>query len=184
MVAAGVAAILALVVGIAVGRSVIPSSAEPKRPDPVRFVDTAGGISLTYPGTWQRLPSNDPQVRLLASDGPSTSLLLRVTGTDISDVKQETLPVMREFTDSLLAEDQRAKALSEPDPVSLGGMLGYRYRYTYTSPDGSAGAHVHYFIFNRGKLIQMVFQAVPAAKLDTVEPTFEQIAATLRSTKR
>jgi hypothetical protein len=31
-------------------------------------------------------------------------------------------------------------------------------------------------------MIQLVFQAVPATSLVTAEPTFERIAATLRST--
>ncbi len=180
MVAAGVAAILALVVGIAVGRSIIPDAAEPKRPDPVRFTDPAAGVSLIYPGTWRRLSTTDPQVRLLAADGPARSVLLRVTGTDIENVKQETLPVVREFTDSLISEDQRASMLSPPEAVSLGGLLGWRYRYNFSSADGTAGAHVHYFLFNKGKLVQMVFQAVPATRLSASEPTFEQIAATLR----
>lgn len=186
MVAAGVAAILALAMGVVVGRSIIPSTTETKQPDPVRFVDSAAGVSLTYPGSWRRLPSTDTQVRLLADNGPSRalSLSLRVTGTEIKDVKEETLPVVREFTDSLISEDQRATMLSAPEPVSLGGMVGYRYRYNFTSADGSAGSHVHYFMFNGGKLIQLVFQAVPATRLTAAEPKFEQIAGTLRSTER
>jgi hypothetical protein len=182
MVAAGVAAILALVLGAAVGRSIIPSS--PQRtppPQPVEFTDAEAGIALTYPGTWRRLQSSDSQVRLLAAAGPEASLLLRVTKSEIANVKEETLPVVRQFTDPLLAADQRAKQLSAPEAVSLDGMLGYRYRYTYTGRTGSTGAHVHYFLFKRGEMIQLVFQAVPATSLPKVEPTFERIAATLRN---
>jgi hypothetical protein len=120
-------------------------------------------------------------VRLLAAAGPSTSLLLRVTKSEIANVKQETLPVVRQFTDPLLAADERAKQLSAPEAVSLGGLLGYRYRYTYTGGDGSTGAHVHYFLFKPGKMIQLVFQAVPATSLPKAEPTFERIASTLRT---
>jgi hypothetical protein len=184
MVAAGVAAILALVVGAAVGRSIIPSST-PQRtaPEPAEFTDAETGIALTYPGTWRRLRSSDPQVRLLAASGPSASLLLRVTKSEIANVKQENLPVVRQFTDPLLAADERAKQLSAPEAVSIGGLLGYRYRYTYTGRDGSAGAHVHYFLFKPGKMIQLVFQAVPATSLTKVEPTFERIASTLRNSE-
>jgi hypothetical protein len=183
MVAAGVAAIFALVIGAAVGRSIIPSS-NPQRapaPEPAEFTDAETGIALTYPGTWRRLPSNDPQVRLLAAAGPSTSVLVRATRTEIVGVKRETLPILRGFTDPLIAADERAKQLSAPEAISLGGLLGYRYRYTYRGQNGSTGAHVHYFLFKRGKMIQLVFQAVPAASLPKVEPTFERIASTLRN---
>ena len=185
MVAAGVAAILALVIGAAVGRSVIPSASQHRSPppEPVEFTDADAGIALTYPGTWRQLPSTDPQVRLLAAAGTSTSLLLRVTRSEIAAVKQETLPVVRQFTDQLMAADERAKQLSTPEAVSLGGLLGYRYRYTYTSEDGSTGAHVHYFLFKRDKMSQLVFQAVPATRLSKVEPTFERIASTLRNSR-
>jgi hypothetical protein len=185
MVAAGVAAVLALVIGAAVGRSIIPSSSpqRPPAPEPAEFTDAETGLALTYPGTWRRLPSTDPQVRLLASSGPSASVLLRVTRSQIANVKQETLPVVRQFTDPLLAADQRTQQLSAPEAVSLGGLLGYRYRYTYTGRDGSTGAHVHYFLFKPGKMIQLVFQTVPATSLSKVEPTFERIAATLRNSE-
>lgn len=182
MVAAGVAAILALVIGAAVGRSIIPSPASPQRVQPAHFADRLDGIALTYPGTWRRLQPTDSQVRLLAAAGPSISLSLRVTKTELETVKQETLPVVRQLTDQLLAADERAKMLSAPTAISLGGLLGYRYRYTYTAADGSAGAHVHYFLFKHGRLIQLVFQSVPATSLAAAEPTFERIAATLRST--
>jgi hypothetical protein len=40
---------------------------------------------------------------------------------------------------------------------------------------------VHYFLFKRGQMIQLVFQAMPATSLPKVEPTFERIASTLRN---
>jgi hypothetical protein len=182
MVVAGLAAILALVIGVAVGRSIIPSA--PHRtpaPEPAEFSDAETGIALTYPGDWRRLEPSDSQVRLLAASGSSMSLSLRVSKSEIANVKQETLPVVRQFTDPLLAADERAKQLSTPEAISLGGLLGYRYRYTYRGEDGSTGAHVHYFLFKRDKMIQLVFQAVPATSLPKVEPTFERIASTLHS---
>ena len=186
MVAAGVAAILALLIGVAIGRSIIPSasSQRPPVPEPVEFTDVETGIALTYPGSWRRLPSTDPQVHLLAAAGPSASLLLRVTRSKIqTSFKQEALPIVRQFTDPLIAADRRTKQLAAPEAISLGGLLGYRYRYTYTARDGSTGAHVHYFLFKAGKMIQLVFQAVPPTSLPKVEPTFERIAATLRNSE-
>jgi hypothetical protein len=184
MVAAGVAAVLALIIGAAVGRSIIPSSNTQRTPPPkpAQFTDAESGIGLTYPGAWHRLQSTDPQVRLLAAGGPSMSLLIRVTKSDIADLKQETLPVVRQFTDPLMVSDQRTRQLSDPEAISLDGLLGYRYRYTYTSKDGSTGAHVHYFLFKHGEMIQLVFQAVPATSLAAAEPTFERIAETMRNT--
>jgi hypothetical protein len=184
MVAAGVAAILALLIGAAVGRSIIPSTSTQRTPPPppVQFLDAETGIGLTYPGTWRRLPSSDPQVRLLAAVGPSRSVLIRVSASEIADVKRETLPVVRQFTDPLLATDARTKQLAEPEAISLGGLLGYRYRYTYTAKDGTTGAHVHYFLFKHKQMIQLVFQALPARSLAAAEPGFERIAATFRST--
>lgn len=186
MVVAGVAAILALALGVAAGRSIIlssnPQRTPPPPPEPAKFTDAETGIALTYPATWQRVQSSDLQVRLLAAAGPSQSLQIRVTPSEIKSVKRETLPVVRQFTDPLIAADRRTKQLATPEAISLGGLLGYRYRYTYTGDDGSTGAHVHYFLFKRDKMIQLVFQAVPATSLADAEPTFERIASTLRST--
>jgi hypothetical protein len=185
MVAAGVAAILALIVGSLVGRSIIPSSAERKTattPKPTRFTDPTAGISLKYPGDWARLRSRDPQVRLVAAESPATSLSLRVSKSDLADVTQRTLPIVRQFTDQLLRADARAQQLSAPEAISAGGLPGYRYRYTYSTNDGKTGAHVHYFLFKHGLLIQLVFQALPATTLATVEPAFDRIAASVTST--
>jgi hypothetical protein len=183
MAAAGVAAVLALVIGAAVGRSIIPSPDDQRRRvEPVRFSDPAAGIALSYPAGWSRLQASDPEVRLLVAAGPSASLSVRVSQTEIESVTPQSLPVVKQLTDELIAADQRARQLSPPTAVSIGGLPGYRYRYAYTAPDGSTGAHLHYFLFKPRKLIQLVFQAVPATRLEALEPTFERIAASLRST--
>jgi len=187
MVAAGVAAILALVVGSLVGRSIIPSSAQRRAtttPKPTVFTDRESGISLSYPGDWARLRSRDPQVRLVAAQSPAISLSLRVSKSALADVTQRTLPIVRQFTDQLLRADDRAQMLSAPEAISVGGLPGYRYRYTYATNDGKTGAHVHYFLFKHGLLIQLVFQALPATTLATVEPAFNRIAASVTSTGR
>lgn len=184
MVAAGVAAILALVVGSLVGRSIIPSSAERRvttTPKPTVFRDPQAGITLSYPRVWARLRSRDPQVRLVAAASPATSLSLRVSKSELADVTQRTLPIVRQFTDQLLRADERAQMLSAPEAIAVGGLPGYRYRYTYATSDGKTGAHVHYFLFKHGLLIQLVFQALPATSLATVEPTFNRIAASVTS---
>ncbi|MEA2151286.1 MAG: PsbP-like protein [Solirubrobacteraceae bacterium] len=185
MVAAGAAAILALVIGVQVGRSIIPSGEDshnaPSAPPPARFSDQQVGITMNYPASWSRLQSRDPQVLLVAALSPATSLSLRVSKSQLKGVTARTLPVVKEFTDDLIAADKRAKLLSAPDPVSVGGLPGYRYRYTYTTQDGASGAHVHYLLFKHDLLIQLVFQALPATSLGSVEPTFDRIAGTLLS---
>ena len=184
MAAAGVAAILALIVGAFVGRSIIPSDTKnkvAKAPAPIRFSDRTAGISLSYPPGWTRLRSRDPQVPLVAALSPATSLSLRVSKSELTDVTLQTLPVVRGFTDDLVRADKRAKLLSEPEDLALGGLPAVRYRYSYPTQDHKTGAHVHYFIFKRDLMLQLVFQEVPATALASVEPTFNRIAATLTS---
>lgn len=182
MLAAGVAAVLALVVGVAVGRSIIPSP-DPQTPKPSHFTDEAEGIELTYPAAWRRLASSDPDVRLLAAEGVERSLLVRVTPSRLDEpVTEKTLALVRPFTDDLVGADRRVTMLARPEAIALGGLVGYRYRYRYANARGGDGAHVHYFLFKGRKLIQLVFQAVPASALAAAEPTFERIAATFRST--
>ncbi len=187
MVAAGAAAILALVIGAAVGRSIIPSGTERKAattvPPPSRFSEPQIGISLSYPATWTRLRSRDAQVLLVAALSPATSLSLRVSKSQITDVTERKLPVVRGFTDELVAADRRATQLSSPEEVSVSGLPGLRYRYTYETANGTRGAHVHYFLFKRDVMLQLVFQAVPADTLSSVEQTFNGIAASVVSTQ-
>lgn len=173
---------VALLVGANVGRSIVPSS-EPERPDFVRWADSLTDVSLSVPSSWQQLGSRDPEVRLVAAADAGTSLLVRVTKSGLEPVTRDTLPVVRRFTDDLLDEDQRARQLAPAAPVELGGIAGYRYRYTYDASEDEDGAHLHYFLFrDDGRLIQLVFQAVPAARLDVLEAQFERIAGTFAST--
>ena len=91
-------------------------------------------------------------------------------------------PSPASYTDGLLAQDPRAKILRR-DPVRLGGLAGWRYRYTTGSGDAKS-AHDHYFLFKNGspegKLVQIVFQAIPPGRLPDLEPTFQRIAATFK----
>lgn len=189
MVVAAAAAILALVIGSKVGRSIIPSSAESKvapKPTQTRFNDRANGLSLSYPSNWARLRSRDPQARLVAALSPAVSLSMRVSKTELDDVtpRTVTLAAVRQFTDDLLGADYRAKLLSEPEPIQIGGLVGYRYRYSYTGAGNKAGAHLHYFLFKHHKIVQLVFQVLPATALAKYETAFNAIAGTMASTGR
>jgi len=186
MVAAGAAAILALVIGTLVGRAIIPSKDEAQRTKtaPERqttFTDAAAGITLRYPAGWARLNSRDSQVHLVAAASPEMSFSLRVSSSELADVTPQTLPVVRQFSDQLIGADQRATMISDPEAVTLGGIPGWRYRYTYPRKDGTQAAHVHYFLFKHKQLLQLVFQSAPATGLSAAEPTFDGIAASLHS---
>ncbi|HVF77033.1 MAG TPA: hypothetical protein VNA28_01950 [Solirubrobacteraceae bacterium] len=186
-----VAAVLALVVGGVVGRSIVPEPADPE-PEPVvvkpedaprlvRFTDTLTDVSIAYPSTWQRRLAGDQAVRLVASSpDASAAVSISVRKSDLETVTVETLPIVRTLTDDLLREDPRIGELPEPAAVTVDGLPGYRYTYTYRSDGGGRGAHIHYFLFKDARLIQMVFQAVPASELEELQPTFDEVARSFR----
>jgi hypothetical protein len=178
-----VAAILALLLGARVGRSLLsPDEHTPSaRADVVRFKDDVAKFSLDYPAAWAALPQpdDDPEVALRIADGPSASLLIRVSAVGLAPVTREKLPVVRKLTDALIASDPRAKQLVAPAPVVLGDLPGWRYRYTYGSGE-TGGAHDHYFLFKGGRMIQLVFQAAPASRLPALATRFDRIAATFK----
>ncbi len=178
-------AVLALVVGGVVGRSIVPRSPEPSRPATVRFADSLTDVAVSYPAVWLRRTSLDQGVRILASssDG-SASVSVSVRKSGLETVTAETLPIVRPLTDDLLKADTRITAQSPPVAVTVGGLPGYKYTYTYRTQDKSEGAHVHYFLFKDERLVQLVLQAVPASEVDALSPTFQQIADTFEGNRR
>lgn len=179
-------AVLALVVGGVVGRSIVPEPSEPSRPATVRFADTLTDVAISYPATWVRRNSSDQGVRILASspDGSAAvSVSVRKSGLE-QPVTSENLPVVQSLTDDLVKADNRITALSDPVPVTLGGLPGYRYTYTYRAGDETEGAHIHYFLFRDDRLVQLVLQAVPASQLPALQPTFDRIADTFEGRRR
>ncbi len=180
-----IAAVLALVVGGVVGRSIVPSPAEtpppaaqePAPPETKRFTDTLTDVSIAYPGTWKRRLPGDQRVRIVAaSPDASAAVSVSVRPSNLETVTSETLPIVRPLTDDLLRADDRITAVPEPVAVMIDGLPGYRYTYTYRREGGGLGAHVHYFLFKGDRLIQIVLQAVPASKLPALQPTFDAIA--------
>ena len=124
LVVVAVAAVLAALAGAAVGRNLL-SSATPDnaRADVVRFKDDVAKYSIAYPGSWTKLPSpaNDPEVSLLVMADRSTSLLVRSSALGFENVTTKTLPIVRKFTDGLVAEDPRVQSLVDPVPSSSAG---------------------------------------------------------------
>jgi hypothetical protein len=178
-------AVLALVVGGVVGRSIVPEPAAPPQPETVRFADTLTDVALSYPAAWVRRRSPDQGVRILASssDG-SAGVSVSVRKSGLETVTAKSLPVVRPLTDDLLDADTRITAKSQPVAVTVGGLPGYKYTYTYRMQDRSEGAHVHYFLFKDERLVQLVLQAVPASRLDALAPTFQKIADTFEGNGR
>jgi hypothetical protein len=173
-------AVLALVVGGVVGRSILPDPAprEPVRPATTRFFDTLTDVAISYPKAWGRRISRDPGVRILASsadDSAGVSVSVRKSGLE-EPVTAQTLPVVRSLTDDLLLADTRITKAGDPVVVTQGGLPGYRYTYTYRTQEKTEGAHVHYFLFKDERLVQIVLQAVPSSKLPALAATFDQIA--------
>lgn len=182
-----VAAVLALVVGGVVGRSIAPSA--PKPPPSaatVRFTDTLTDMSIAYPATWvRRISAADQAVRILASSrDASAAVSVSVRKSDLEPVTADSLPIVRPLTDDLLRQDDRIVSLPDPEPVTIDGLPGYRYTYTYRKQGGGDGAHVHYFLFKPQRLVQIVLQAVPAAKLPSLLPAFSRIARSFRDSPR
>ncbi len=183
------AAVLSLVVGGVIGRSIVPSTAEtqppaaetPESPRSVRFKDTLTDVSIAYPGTWVRRMPADQAVRVVASsrDG-AAAVSVSVRKSDLDAVTPSTLAIVRPLTDDLLRADDRIGTLPEPEAVISDGLPGYRYTYTYRDDDGGQGAHIHYFLFKADRLIQIVLQAVPATRLAELQPTFDEIAGSFR----
>ena len=179
-------AVLALVIGGVVGRSIVPAPSEPQRPATVRFADTLTDVAISYPATWVKRSTSDQGVRILASspDGSAAvSVSVRKSGLE-ERVTAETLPVVRTLTDDLLKADTRITAISDASAVTIGGLPGWRYTYTYRMQDKSEGAHIHYFLFKDERLVQLVLQAVPSSRVDALQPTFDQIAATFEGSRR
>ncbi len=191
-IAAGVVLLIAAAV---IGRAVVSSpapqastpSASPKpQADPPGYVrfrsrNAKARFSIAYPESWSPVPSDDPQVELLVvAERRALSLLVRVAPVGL-DVTPETLPIVRDLTDSLVRADGRVRLRNEPRALVLDGLPGYRYDYTFDASTGEPGAHVHYFLFKGGQMITMVFQALPAQRLEKFSPMFDQVAATFLS---
>jgi hypothetical protein len=179
-----IVAVLALVGGGVVGRSIVPDP-QPQSPatssdkTTVRFKDTLTDVSIAYPSTWVRRAPKDQGVRIIASaPDESAAVSVSVRKIDLEPVTVDTLPIVRPLTDGFLREDTRIKKIGEPEAVTVDGLPGYRYTYDFRKADRTDGAHVHYYLFKDKRLIQIVLQAVPASSLPALQPTFEAIART------
>jgi hypothetical protein len=185
VVAGAFAAVLAIVLGARLGHDLLSQDppdkpAKPAAPTTTRFHETVSDVSLSFPKSWLRLPSPDPEVPLLVvAPGRTAVLQLRrsVTGLD-EDITKATLPIAKRLTDPLFAAIKHTKLLEPPKSVDLGGLVGWRYRYTI---NGDQRARDHYFLFKGRYLLAMVFEVKPASRLQTLTPQLNRIANSVRS---
>lgn len=149
--------------------------------DLVAYQDPGGAFAGSYPSSWQRLQSTDPQVVVLAAGGDGSSFQVRKTpiGTQVTAAN---LGAARKLTDGVVRSGKSVTLLRQPQQVTLGGLPGYLYLYTFDDPaSGQRGAHAHYFLFAGTTMITLVFQVLPADRIASVAPLFDRIASTFRA---
>lgn len=162
-----------------------PSSTPPPPPDgtPADFVEfrsEQAGFALSYPRSWKRLQSEDPQVALVAASEQQDSFLVRTVELKTA-VGPQQLPQARKLTDQIVKSNKSVKLLSEPSRIELGGLPGFFYFYSFEDPASKqTGAHSHFFVFDGKMMITIVFQAVPAQQFPEVAPTFDKITNSFR----
>lgn len=151
------------------------------RPAFVRYVDPQGRFAVSYPKSWRRVPSSDPQVALLVRRGPASrdSMQIRVVplpqaidSAHLADAKKITDAVVKTGDVRVLAERR----------ITLNGLSGFYYLYTFGKPgSGRFGVHAHYFLFARSTMYALVFQALPDTHFVKLAPTFDRIARSFRA---
>ncbi len=173
--AAGVAAALgSAIAGWPVG--------EPERTEPgypripfVRYEDPQGRFAVSYPRSWQRVPSSDPQVALLvlAGRGSRDSMLVRVVPRPES-LNPSNLAQAEKITDALVSSSDVRTRLSVR--LTLDGLPGLYYLYKFGKPGTpSYGIHAHYFLFGKSKMYVIVFQALPDDHYVDLAPIWDRI---------
>lgn len=163
-----------------------PGAAAPEAATPPAtlpgFVEfhSPAGFALSYPSSWTRFDSSDPQVPLVVTQGPH-SFLVRVVELP-TPVRPQDLRAAKELTDKLVTADQSVKLQAEPKPISVSGLPGYFYFYTFTDRDsGLTGAHSHFFLFKGATMVVLVFQSLPADAFQAGADTFDQITTSFRA---
>lgn len=160
-----------------------PAGAPAEAPQPTEFTEfrnEQAGIALSYPSNWVELNTNDPQILLLASDGPENSFLVRAVELP-NPVGKEQLGAAKQLTDQIVGSNKTAQMIAGPKPVELGGLPGYWYLYSFKDEaSGQNGAHSHFFLFKGNTMLTFVFQTLPVDEFQQSAPVFDQITASFR----
>jgi hypothetical protein len=148
------------------------------------FRSEQAGFQLAYPSTWTKLSPRDPQVLLLVSQGTQASFLVRVNELP-EPIGPPQLPAAKQLTDKIVTSNKSVQMITDPKPLTLGGLPGFFYFYSFKDPTtGQEGAHSHFFLFNGKTMISMVFQALPKERFSESAKTFDQIAASFQALKK
>ena len=168
------------------GSSFVEDPPEPKKTERregelIRFEDREKKLSIAYPSTWERIPSQDAEVSLVVGS-PEASLLMRTASLG-TPVGAETIGSAKRLTDRLVSSGKKVKQLRPPRRIdNLGGLPGWLYIYSFQdSASGQRGAHAHYFVFRGETLITLVFQTLPSERFATYAPLFDRLASTFRA---
>ncbi|MPZ65598.1 MAG: hypothetical protein GEU83_08795 [Pseudonocardiaceae bacterium] len=161
------------------------AAAEPSSPNSppgevVEFRSEQAGFALSYPKSWTRLQSEDPQVELVAAKNQQDSFLVRVVELETA-VGPEQLPQAKKLADDIVNSNESVELLAEPAQIELAGLPGYFYFYSFEdAATKQTGAHTHFFLFDGKKMITIVFQSVPKEQFPQTAPTFDQITSSFR----
>lgn len=145
----------------------------------VRHVDPAAGFVVDYPASWKQYQSQDPKVQFLAGPDGTDFVQVRVVAPLPVSIPPGDTQVMKRITDSLLA-GQSIDILQESE-VTVAGLPGYQYVYTFRdNASGQVGVHIHDFLFQGDRLVTLVFQVLPEARLKALAPAFDQVRSRFR----
>jgi len=176
-------------------------TAEVSTADFVKFEDENAGISFSYPEDWKKVEDNsneplnqadaDAPLNVRVVVGPSANqpnLLVRAIPLSSEIIIPEN--VTAEFLGTIQGQLDRLVEgpdvrVAEKRPTNHKGKLAWRYLYAFKDEaTGREGSHLHYFIFDGAKINVLVFQALPAAELEKLAPTFDKILETFESETR
>ena len=168
------------------GRGFVDDSPSTDKPEArqqglVAFEDDRNDVSLSYPATWTRVASRDPEVSLVAGTAEA-SVLMRTSKIGV-DVEPGAVDRAKKLTDRLVKRGQKIRQLRPPRIVeNLGGLPGWLYIYAFRdSASGQRGAHAHYFLFRDDTMVTIVFQTLPSERFATYAPLFDRLAATFEA---
>lgn len=194
----GVVLVAALATGAALfGQSLFssPAPAAPPKPpanaapagvpkDFTEFKDDKLGVGLSYPGSWARLKTDDPQIALLVSNGPEESFLLRSVPLQ-KEVGPKNLNEAKQLTDQIIGSNKGIQQVTEPKQIELGGLPGFFYFYSFKDQaSGQVGAHSHFFLFKGKTMITLVFQTVPSQQFPGAAKVYDQITSSFHVLKK
>lgn len=156
-----------------------PAAADGAAANLTEFRSEEHGIAFDYPENWAKLQHPEPEVLLVASEGPLATVQLRAVDIQVP-IGKEQLPQARELTDHIVGANESAQLRVEPTPIERGGMPGYWYLYTFKDETGAEGAHSHFFLFKENMMFSLVFETIPADQFHVSAQKFDQVVDSIR----